>query len=137
MAGRPAHICPAWRQTSTEYVNFKMEQGRKDKMQNTDDRTVKPAGRAHRLVARLWLPVILALLPEAVLASPFKDGSNPVTDILTGGIVRSAGVIGVAIFVWLIWQGRISPATGTRYIAGTVLISGGPSIIEMIIGPFS
>ncbi|MBE8233043.1 MAG: TrbC/VirB2 family protein, partial [Endozoicomonadaceae bacterium] len=78
----------------------------------------KPPYRA--MFARLFLLLVLLLVPELAFANPITEGVDWVMDLLTNGIARSAAIIGIAILGYLAWFGRITGETCGKYIAGIV-----------------
>ncbi|MBE8168864.1 MAG: TrbC/VirB2 family protein [Shewanella sp.] len=96
-----------------------------------------PQPPCRAMFARLFLLLILFLVPELAFANPITEGVDWVMDLLTNGIARSAAIIGIAILGYLAWFGRITGETCGKYIAGIVLVFGGATIVDLIISAVS
>lgn len=110
------------------------------KMEKFNEGTVKGTKKvstSRRVMANLWVLVCIALLPEIAMANPIEEGVDWVLDLLTNGIARSVAIIGIVILGYLAWMGRITGEACGKFVAGIVLVFGGASIVDLIIGAVS
>lgn len=96
-------------------------------------RNQKTIGKPRQMMAYLWLFVGLFWVPELVMAGPIENGVEWVLDLLTSGIARSLAIIGIVILGYLAWAGRITGEQCGKYIAGVVLVFGGPTLVDLLI----
>lgn len=88
----------------------------------------------NKYLAYTWVAICLLALPEVASATPILNAINWVEDLLTSGIARSAAILAIAAMGYLAWMGQITGAVCGKFIAGIVLIFGGATLVDLIIG---
>lgn len=110
------------------------------KAQNMNENAAKrnqKVSKFRQVMANVWLLACLALLPEIAMANPIEEGVDWVLDLITNGIARSVAIIAIAILGYLAWAGRITAGHAGQFIGGIVLVFGGATIVDLIIGAVS
>lgn len=80
------------------------------------------------------LLLALASFPAAAQSTPFQGPIDWLIDVLTGAFARSAAVLVIVVSGYAAWIGKMSWNMAGRIIGGVVLIFGGATIADLIIG---
>lgn len=78
--------------------------------------------------------MLLVSFPAAAQGVPFQGPLDYVVDILTGAFARSGAILVIVISGYMAWVGRLSWGVAGRIIGGIVLIFGGATIADLLIG---
>lgn len=84
----------------------------------------------------LFAAAALLLLPEAAFAAgtPVEDAVDWVLDLLTNGIARSVAIIAIVILGFMAFAGRLGGDLVAKFIVGIVLVFGGATLVDLLIG---
>lgn len=81
----------------------------------------------------------LSLFAPAAMAAgtPVEDAIEWVLDLLTNGIARSLAIIAIVVMGFLAFAGRLDGGFVGKFIVGMVLVFGGATLVDLLIGTVS
>lgn len=67
-------------------------------------------------------------------AGPIEQAVQWVLELLTSGIARSVAIIGCAVLGYMAFAGKLTWEKALQFIGGIVLIFGGATLVDALIG---
>jgi type IV secretion system protein VirB2 len=100
---------------------------------------MKNTKKKNSLIKPALILLTLSLLSPAAMAAgtPVEDAVEWVLDLLTNGIARSLAIIAIVIMGFLAWAGRLDGGFVGKFIVGMVLVFGGATLVDLLIGTVS
>ncbi len=78
--------------------------------------------------------MLLMSFPAAAQTVPFQGPIDYVVDVLTGAFARSGAILIIVVSGYMAWVGRLSWGIAGQIIGGIVLIFGGATLADLLIG---
>jgi len=83
--------------------------------------------------------LMMAMSADVALAAsgPIEQGVDWILELLTSGIARSVAIIGIAVLGYMAWAGKLTWEKAIQFIIGIVLVFGGATLVDLLIGTVS
>jgi len=78
--------------------------------------------------------LIAVAFSHSAAAVPLQGPIDWLIDVLTTGLARSGAVLAIVVSGYAAWVGKLSWGLAGRIVAGVVLIFGGATIADLLIG---